>query len=118
MTDERSGSSGSDDLEKVINNFVSCGRCSFFLADYRARHGDDALRAAAQESEDRWLFLEWDNALRHVLQKSYGGRLDTAFYYYDGRCPECQRRFVYQAAGEEEEEAFKIRLKPVAGRGR
>ena len=120
MTSERSGERNAEEVEKVINNFVVCGRCSFFLADYRARHGDEALRDAARESDGKWLVLEWDRTMRQVLQKSYGGRLDRSLYYYDSQCPECRRRFVYRAGDEEEGqlEKFQIRLKAPAAGGR
>lgn len=78
-------------------DFVTCGRCSFFLAGYRALHGVENLEQAAQESEDEWLTLAWDQDTRRLVQSSYGSRLDIEFYYFDGRCPECQRRFVIGA---------------------
>ena len=75
-------------------DFIACGRCSFFLAGYRVIHGVEALQRAADESDDDWLRLEWDHETQRLVQDSYGSRLDISFYYYDGRCPECQRRYV------------------------
>lgn len=96
------------DLETVIADFVACGRCSFFLTGYRVLHGENRLREAAEASEEEWLALSWDHDTRHLVQSSYGSRLDIDFYYYDGRCPECQRRFVIGAGqlpdGERDEE--------------
>lgn len=57
-------------------------------------HGSDSLEQAAEESSEQWLALAWDHETRRLVQSSYGSRLDIEFYYYDGRCPECQRRFV------------------------
>lgn len=96
------------DLETVIADFIACGRCSFFLTGYRVLHGKDKLKEAAEASENQWLALSWDHETRQLVQSSYGSRLDVDFYYYDGRCPECQRRFVIGAGelpnGEEETE--------------
>lgn len=85
------------DLESVIADFVACGRCSFFLTGYRVLHGKDQLQHAVETSADRWLALKWNHETRQLVQRSYGSRLDIDFYYYDGRCPECQRRFVIGA---------------------
>jgi hypothetical protein len=85
---------GKTDLETVMEEFVACGRCSFFLAGYRVLHGTEALEQAAQDSDDQWLTLKWDSETRRLVQSSYGSRLDIDFYYFDGRCPECQRRYV------------------------
>lgn len=96
------------DLDTVIADFVACGRCSFFLTGYRVLHGKEKLREEAETSGDEWLVLTWDHDTRQLVQRSYGSRLDIEFYYYDGRCPECQRRYVIGAKelpiGAEEEE--------------
>ena len=86
-------------------DFIACGRCSFFLAGYRVIHGADELKQAAEASDDEWLTLSWDHETRRLVQSSYGSRLDIEFYYYDGRCPECQRRFVI-GAGEDGAEPY------------
>lgn len=88
----------------VVEDFIACGRCSFFLAGYRVLHGLDALREAA-EASDEWLTLRWDSETKRLVMKSYGSRLDIEFYYFDGRCPECQRRFVIAAEGQEQNAA-------------
>ena len=92
------------DLDLVVDDFVACGRCSFFLAGYRVLHGMEALKEAAEASDDEWLVLRWDMATKQLVQKSYGSRLDIEFYYFDGRCPECQRRFVIEAGEQAVEE--------------
>lgn len=99
-------------LEKVVSDFVACGRCGFFLSGYRVIHGLENLQAAVENPGGKWLHLDWSQETRNLVQKSYGGRLDIELYHYDSRCPECQRRFVYHAATEEgEEQSFKIELK-------
>lgn len=99
---------GETDLETVIDDFIACGRCSFFLAGYRALHGSDSLAQAAQSSDDDWLVLNWDHETRRLVQSSYGSRLDIAFYHYDGRCPECQRRFVIDGGEDEDQTRSEI----------
>lgn len=99
-------------LDQVVSDFLPCGRCSFFLSGYRTIHGDDDLQAAAESRDDDWLSLSWNQETRHLVRDSFGGRLDVELYYYNGRCPECQRRFVYRAAEEGEEEvSFRVELK-------
>lgn len=100
------------DLQEVVANFVPCGRCSFFLSGYRTLHGQERLAELASESEGRWLELDWDYQTRELVQKSYGNRLDVAHYYLDSRCPECQRRFMFQEAEQEgEPDTFCIEMK-------
>lgn len=94
---------GKTDLESVIGDFTACGRCSFFLAGYRVLHGADNLAQAAESSDDDWLILNWDHETRRLVQSSYGSRLDIEFYHYDGRCPECQRRFVIDGVEDEDQ---------------
>ena len=114
MAKKRSNRSAEDqltpELERVLRNFVACDRCSFFLAGYRVLHGLSDLEAAAGNQSDQWLRLSWDSETRHLLQKSYGGRLDVDLYYYDSHCPACQRRFVYEARDEETGEPESLRI--------
>ena len=93
------------DLDTVMADFVACGRCSFFLTGYRALHGVENLENAVDASVDAWLVLAWDHETRRLVQSSYGSRLDVGFYYYDGRCPECQRRYVIGSGDEAVEPA-------------
>jgi len=65
----------------------------------------DELKQAAEESDEQWLTLNWDNETRRLVQSSYGSRLDIEFHYFDGRCPDCQRRFVIGVAPEAAEPA-------------
>lgn len=93
-------------------DFVPCGRCSFFLSGYRAIHGLEVLEETAEENDGDWLLLPWNHETRRLVQDSYGNRLDVDLYYIDGRCPECRRRFVYEA-GEKDGEppTFRVQLK-------
>ena len=79
----------------VVANFLPCGRCSFFLAGYRVIHGVEHLEAAARESDEGWVQLNWNEEVRRLVQQSYGVRLDVDAFHFDSRCPECQRRFIY-----------------------
>lgn len=101
----------SPELARVLRNFVACDRCSFFLAGYRVIHGLENLETAVKNQADNWIALSWNEETGRLLQKSYGGRLDVALYYYDGRCPVCGRRFTYQAGEEEEQASFRIEIK-------
>ena len=87
-------------------DFVACGRCSFFISGYRVIHGVDELKQAAEGSDEQWLALDWDLETRRLVQSSYGARLDIDFYYFDGRCPECQRRYVIGVAESAEEPEY------------
>lgn len=98
-------------VESVLRNFVACDRCSFFLVGYQVIHGRDNLHAAAENRSERWLTLSWDEETRHLLQTSYGGRLDVDLYYYDGHCPACRRRFTYNAGKEGEQPNLRIEIK-------
>lgn len=99
-------------LEKVLAAFVACGRCSFFLAGYRALHGLDNLQQAIDQSNGKWLELTWDYQTRHLLQSSYGGKLDVDLYYYGGCCKECQRRYEFmEAAGEDTPGSLRVELR-------
>lgn len=106
--------------QQVIDNFVACDRCSFFLAGYQILHGAAQVEEAIAASDGRWLQLQWNPQTRQLLQKSYGGRLDIALVYYDSQCPACQRRFVFEdeeeeGEGEQQEgmmEYFRIEIKP------
>ena len=93
-------------------DFVPCGRCSFFLAGYRAIHGLAKLESAADDVDGAWLRLPWNHETRQLVHNSYGHRLDVDLWYIDGRCPECHRRFVF-VAGEQEGEPplFRVELK-------
>lgn len=101
----------SPDLQHVLRNFVACDRCSFFLAGYRVIYGLENLETAAEDQADGWLSLTWSEETRQLLQSSYGGRLDTELYYYDGQCTVCRRRFTYRAAEEGEQPLFRIEIK-------
>lgn len=106
--------------QQVIDNFVACDRCSFFVAGYQILYGEAQIEEAIAASDGRWLQLLWTAQTRQLLQKSYGGRLDIALVYYDSQCPACQRRFVFEGEEEAEEgeehdgttDFFRIEIKP------
>lgn len=91
---------GERDLQRTMESFYACDRCSFFLAGYRVLHGMDSVDQAAAASDGDWLELRWDRPTRLLLEKSYGGQLDIELFYYDGQCPRCQRRYVYDGREE------------------
>lgn len=72
----------------------------------------EVLEAAAEEVGGDWVTLPWNHETRQLVHNSYGHRLDVSLFYIDGRCPECHRRFVYEA-GEQEGEppTFRVELK-------
>jgi hypothetical protein len=112
LNKKSSRSQEKSELERVVDNFVPCGRCSFFLVGYRTIHGQEDLEARAQQVEDGWLPLGWNHETRRLVQESFGNRLDQELMYFDSRCPECQRRFVYEAKeGDEEPDRFVVELK-------
>lgn len=99
-------------MDELMADFTACDRCSFFLAGYRALHGLEHLQAVgSQDKADGWITLKWDSQTRHLVNKSYGCRLDIVASYYDGLCPHCQRRFVIEVADESEEsDSFRMAL--------
>lgn len=100
------------DVQRTMENFYACDRCSFFVAGYRVLHGLESIDQAAAASDGAWLELAWDRPTRLLLEKSYGGQLDVELFYYDGQCPRCQRRYVYDGGGEESAaKTFRIEIK-------
>ena len=100
------------ELQRTLENFYVCDRCSFFIAGYRVLHGFESVERAAAESDGSWLVLTWDRPTRLLLEKNYGSELDIELYYYDGQCPRCQRRFVYDGGAEGQAvNTFRIELK-------
>ena len=99
------------DLEAVTHLFMACARCSYFLAGYQLIFDD--LVSAVSESTDNWLTLSWNKAVRLLLHNSFGCLLDVDLLHYAGRCPECQRVFVYQLLEEQPAQAtLRIELRP------
>jgi hypothetical protein len=97
--------------EAIEQAFVSCPRCSFFLAQYRLLHQD--FEKSAANNHGNWLLLTWSDSVAKLLQKSYGIEFDSTIYHYEGTCRECQRNFVFQAATPRRKQpAFRIEIKP------
>lgn len=88
--------------EEITAEFIACPRCSYFAATYRVRHGQENWQNAIQKMENGWLRLNCGQNTRHALEDAYGCRLDTDFYHYEGRCPDCLRLFSYRETQEEE----------------
>jgi hypothetical protein len=74
-----------------------CGRCSTFLAECRAKLSPETLQTALELSakEKGWLVFPWETDVRAFMFKLYAMPDDHEYYYYDGHCPQCGRRFVY-----------------------
>jgi hypothetical protein len=82
-------------LRQVFDEFVLCGRCSFFLAGCRTAYGLDALEAAAQTGDRQSLSLPWDMSALRLLQESFGFDIDSTVLWFEGCCRECGRRFSF-----------------------
>lgn len=100
-------------LQQVTDRFAACGRCSYFWAGYRVLFGLEELETAVAHSKSGWLELIWDEQMPELVVKSYGARIDTGHYHFEGCCEECRRHFIYQASDNEEEaDAFRIEITP------
>ncbi|MBK8901152.1 MAG: hypothetical protein IPM53_08215 [Anaerolineaceae bacterium] len=100
-------------LQQVTDRFAACGRCSYFWAGYRVLFGLEELETAVAHSKSGWLELIWDEQMPELVVKSYGVRLDTGHYHFEGCCEECRRHFIYQASDNEDEaDAFRMEITP------
>lgn len=109
-TQSRQGRGNTADAltDEVVARFAVCGRCSFFLTEYRLSYRPEAFATAVANIEQDWLTLEWDIRLRQMVSDAYGSRFDIETFHYEGCCPECRRTFVYR--GETEDEAAVLRI--------
>ena len=82
-------------MSDLLTRFTSCGRCGLFLAAYRLSHEGDVLETASREVVDGWLPLPWDQAVRNLINKSYGCHIDVESYHFESCCPECMSQFRY-----------------------
>lgn len=101
--------------DKVMQNFAACSRCSYFLSGYRVLHGPESLAEAAAQSDSQWLTLQWDGDTRHLVQNSFGCRVDVDWFYFASCCPECYRPFM-MALEEAPESQPVFRLQLLHGR--
>ncbi len=85
-----------------MNEFVLCGRCSYFLAGCRIIYGLEVLETAVQSSDQHSLGLPWDMNVRRLLLESYGFDIDATLLWFEGYCRECGRRFAYGDPDREE----------------
>lgn len=112
MAKSREQMAEGSEVQQTLENFYACDRCSFFIAGYRVLHGLESVDRAAEESDGSWLVLTWDRPTWLLLEKSYGNQLDVELSYFDGQCPRCQRRFVYEGGAEGSvAETFRIEIK-------
>lgn len=96
---------------EVLAAIVACPRCSFFLSGYRLIHDD--FDSAAQNNEQGWLELTWNQETRKLLHKSYGFTIDSETYHFEGICKECNRAFAYSASEEDAgKAAFLVEVVP------
>ena len=79
----------------ALRRFQACGRCSYFVADCQIYFGRDTVRTAIEEGPAEWLTLEWAEVLRRLTRESYIADDNVFYFYYDGTCPECRRRYTY-----------------------
>jgi hypothetical protein len=89
--------------DKAAAAFLGCPRCSFFLAGYRLIYQD--FEEAVDKSEDGFLTLSWNHAVKQLIQKSYGTEIEGDVFHYQGSCKACQRAFVFQAGETAEQPA-------------
>jgi hypothetical protein len=91
-------------MELALRRFQACGRCSYFVADLQIYLGRDTIRAAIEDGSGEWLTVEWADVLRRLARESYIADDDVFYYYYDGTCPECRRRYTYLSEADEDEQ--------------
>lgn len=108
---ESSGRKSKKATIPIVDYFVACPRCSFFLAGYRLLEQD--FDEASESASTDWLDLTWNPGVRNLVRKSYGCEIDEDLQVFQGVCPECRRAFVF-AAHEEEGDAdqFSIQINP------
>lgn len=100
-------------LRQVTARFAGCARCSYFWAGYRVIHGVAELETAVAHAHSGWLDLEWDTKMPELILKTYGVRMDIAHFHYEAVCKECRRRFIYDAAENEDgSREFCIEISP------
>lgn len=98
-------------FDRVAARFSACGRCSYFFADCRNHFGTDTVREAIDNSDGEWLELLWSEDFRQMTHNAYITDANVHYAYYDGCCPECQRRFTYADGSEEDQPAmFRIQI--------
>ena len=94
--------------DDIVARFAACGRCSFFLSEYRLSYKPEAYATAVANIEEGWLTLDWDDRLRRMVHGAYGSRVDIESYYFEACCPECRRPFVFRAETEDDAAVFRI----------
>ena len=99
--------------DELRQAFLGCGRCSFFLAAYRAQMGAEKMFQASEERQGNFLQLGWDREMRELVYKSYGWRIDLDATHFSASCPECRRSYTLELVGDEDEAPlFEIEIIP------
>ncbi|MCP4363290.1 MAG: hypothetical protein GY796_35265 [Chloroflexi bacterium] len=88
--------------ERVTADFAACGRCSYFWVGYRVIVGEDGIETAVKNIEDGWLNMPWRFGMGDLVHKSFGARLDTTYFHYEGCCKECCRPYIFHVDEMEE----------------
>lgn len=105
----RSRKNDADSDIRITKQFTACGRCSYFWAGYKLLDQTFVAETAVNPDKPDWLMLTYSYAIRELVYKSFGNRLDLEFYYYEGCCSECQRPFIFHG-GNGDAPSFQIRL--------
>jgi len=103
---------GDPTVAEVVAKFSACARCCYFLAGYRVVCGVEDLEAAVENSKSGWLELTWNHAMRELVQKSFGSRVDVDFFHYEGSCPECRRHFICDSGEGQQPGTFRVVIVP------
>lgn len=100
-------------IDELVSYFAPCGRCGYFLAGYRAAQGMADLETAVAQAKSGWIVLQWNTAVRELVLKSYGSRIEENDFHYEGCCSECRRHFIFRASrSPKHPDTFRIELKP------
>ncbi len=100
-------------VDDVVAHFAPCGRCGYFLAGYRAANGLEDLETAVSHAKSGWIVLSWNLAVRELVLKSYGCRIEEDDLHYEGCCRECRRHFIFRASrSASHPHTFRIEIKP------
>ncbi len=84
--------------ENLLQRFTACVNCGYFITSYRAHYGNDVLKQALSQSNERrdgWLHLPWDIVTRQLVHRFFGVRSDVGPVHLEFMCTTCQRKFLY-----------------------
>jgi hypothetical protein len=99
-------------IGKMRRIFMGCARCSYFLTGYQASQGVTHLQTVV-EARGNWLAMNWNQDVRYLLHKSFGGNIDKESTFYSVSCQECRRVYEFNAGiSEEEPDSFRVQVNP------